>query len=158
MGSGIFKKGVNQMSFNGNLLYLCQPSTIDTTPVYDIFNLDYVYKESYKVVPNRRQDLDSGRNTTGLMIRNVLDHYVSTISFTVKTLNNTELASLMSFITSHYVSAKEKKIYLRYYCPDIDDYKTGYFYIPDIEYPITMVDVANHLIRYGQFTLEFIEY
>ena len=99
------------MAFNGSLLSMCQPSTVGTNnEVYDNFSLDYIFRESYKVTPNRRQDLDSGRNTDGVMQRNVLPHYVSTISFDVKSLYNNQLAELMSAIRSHYTIEKEKKI------------------------------------------------
>lgn len=136
------------MAFNGYLLKMGA----------DIFPLSFVYKESYKVAPSRRQDLDSGRNANGVLERNVLDHMPSTISFNAKPMWNTELNTMMSFIRSHYIVEKEKKVILEYYCPDIDDYKTGEFYVPDIEYTINMVDTEKKAILYNGFTLEFIEY
>ena len=124
----------------------------------DIFPLSFVYKESYKITPNRRQDLDSGRNANGVLERNVLDHMPSTISFQAKPMNNTDLDKMMSFIRSHYVSEREKKLIIEYFCPDINGYKTGEFYVPDIEYVINMVDVEKKTILYYGFQLEFIEY
>lgn len=124
----------------------------------DNFPLTFVFKESYKIAPNRRQDLDSTRNASGYLERNVLDHTASTISFTTVPMNNIKLNQMMAWVRSHYVSEKEKKIALTYYCPDIDDYKTGIFYVPDIEFPIRMVDLDHNIIEYNSFTLEFIEY
>ena len=124
----------------------------------DVFPLSFVYKESYKITPNRRQDLDSGRNANGVLERNVLDHMPSTISFQAKPMNNTDLDKMMSFIRSHYVSEREKKLIIEYFCPDINGYKTGEFYVPDIEYVINMVDVEKKTILYYGFQLEFIEY
>ena len=124
----------------------------------DVFPLSFVYKESYKITPNRRQDLDSGRNANGILERNVLDHMPSTISFQAKPMNNTDLDKMMSFIRSHYVSEREKKLIIEYFCPDINGYKTGEFYVPDIEYVINMVDVEKKTILYYGFQLEFIEY
>lgn len=136
------------MAFNGYLLKMGA----------DIFPLSFVYKESYKVVPNRRQDLDSNRNANGKLQRNVLDHMPSTISFQTKPMYNNDLDKMMSFIRSHYSVEKEKKVILEYFCPDINDYKTGEFYVPDIEYVINMVDLKNNRILYNGFQLEFIEY
>ena len=136
------------MAFNGYLLKMGA----------DIFPLSFVYKESYKVAPNRMQDLDSGRNANGALERNVLDHMPSTISFQTKPMWNEELDEMMSFIRSHYSVEKEKKVVLEYFCPDINGYKTGEFYVPDIEYPINMVDLENNRILYNGFSLEFIEY
>lgn len=136
------------MAFNGYLLKMGA----------DIFPLSFVYKESYKVSPNRRQDLDSGRNANGVLERNVLDHMPSTISFQTKPMWNNELDEMMSFIRGHYSVEKEKKVLLEYFCPDINGYKTGEFYVTDIEYPINMVDLDNNRILYNGFSLEFIEY
>ena len=134
------------MAFNGSLMKLGE----DNLP------LSYMYKESYTITPNRRQDMDSTRNANGELIRNVLGHTASTISFQTKPMWNTELSNLMAFIRSHYINAQEKKLSITYYSPDLDDYKTGEFYIPDVEYPMIRVD--NNRILYNSFTLEFIEY
>lgn len=136
------------MAFNGYLLKMGA----------DIFPLSFVYKESYKVTPNRRQDIDSGRNANGVLERNVLDHAPSTISFQTKPMWNNDLEEMMSFIRSHYSVEKEKKVVLEYFCPDINGYKVGEFYVPDIEYPINMVDLEQNRILYNGFTLDFIEY
>lgn len=136
------------MAFNGYLLKMGA----------DEFPLSFVYKNTYKIAPNRRQDLDPTRNANGVLERNVLEHMPSTISFMAKPMYNKELAEMMSFIRSHYSVEKEKKVVLTYYCPDTDEYKTGEFYVPDIEYPIDMVDTENKTILYREFPLEFIEY
>lgn len=140
------------MSFDGGLIYLYNPSSGQ----YDNLPLSYMFKESYKVTPNRRQDLDSGRNANGVLERNVLDHTASTIEFETKPTWNKTIGELNQFIRSHYIVEKEKKLDIRYYCPDLDDYKTGVFYVPDIEYPIMRVD--GNRIFYNNITYEFIEY
>ena len=136
------------MAFNGYLLKMGA----------DIFPLSFVYKESYKVAPNRRQDLDSNRNANGKLERNVLEHMPSTISFQTKPMYNNDLDKMMQFIRSHYMVEKERKLLLTYYCPDINDYKTGEFYMPDIEFVMNMVDIERNRILYNGFQLEFIEY
>lgn len=124
----------------------------------EIFPLSFVFKESYEVTPNRRQDLNSTRNANGILQRNVLAHRPSTISLSTKPMDNTELEKMMELITRNFVAENERKVKLTYYCPDINSYKTGYFYIPDITFPINLVDVENKTILYNSFTLEFIEY
>lgn len=136
------------MSFNGSLLQMGA----------DNFPLSFVYKDSYKISPNRRMDLDSSRNANGVLMRTVLDHAPSTISFQTKPMFNQDVKRLMDFIRSHYINENEKKVLLTYYCPDLDDYRTGEFYVPDIEFPIMEVDVKKKKIRYDSISLEFIEY
>ena len=136
------------MAFNGYLIKLGQV----------VFPLSFVYKESYSVTPNRRMDLDSFRNGYGVLERTVLDHSPSTIKFQTVPMDNSKLEEMMSLLRENYVNEKEKKLYIEYYCPDTNSYKTGEFYIPDIEFPIHLVDLENNKILYKSFTLEFIEY
>lgn len=136
------------MAFNGSLLSLGGSD----------FPLKYVFKESYKVTPNRRQDLDPYRDANGLLHRNTLSHTATTISLQTKPMWNSDMASLMSFIRGKYTNSQEKKLSITYYCPDIDSYKTGNFYVPDIEFNMDLVDTAKKRVLYYSTTLEFIEY
>ena len=124
----------------------------------DVFPLQYVYKESYKVTPNRRQDLDPYRDANGKLHRNTLAHTATTIEFQTKPMWNNQFETVMSWLRSHYSDSQEKKIALSYYCPDINDYKTGNFYVPDIEMTMDLVDTVNNKIFYMSTTIEFIEY
>lgn len=136
------------MAFDGNLIKMGSGNT----PL----PLSYIKVQSYKVVPNRRQDLDSTRNANGILQRTVLDHYASTVEFATIPMDNKQMATFMSLIRSKYSIEKEKKIHLTYYCPDTDSYKSGDFYVPDIEFPIIYIDGTT--IQYDSVTLEFIEY
>ena len=136
------------MAFNGSLISLGGSN----------FPLKYVFKESYKVTPNRRQDLDPYRDANGNLHRNVLSHTATTISFQTKPMWNEDLAEMMAFIRNRYTNQAEKKLSITYYCPDLDSYKTGNFYVPDIEFTMDYVDVSGKRIRYMSSTIEFIEY
>lgn len=124
----------------------------------DDFPLAYVTANTYRVIPNRRQDVDSDRNGIGVLERNVLAHTPSTITFQTIAMDNIMLSQLMGFLREHYIIEKERKLELTYYCPDLDDYKTGNFYVPDIEFPIDYIDLDDNKIYYEEITLEFIEY
>lgn len=136
------------MSFNGNLLSLGGTQ----------FPLNYIYKESYTITPNRRLDLDSTRTTTGVLNRNVLSHTATTISFQTKPLDNEEMAEMWSFIRNAYTDEDAKKVRVVYYSPELDSYESGTFYIPDVEFPIYSVDTDNSTILYKSQTIELIEY
>lgn len=136
------------MAFNGSLLKFSG----------DNFPLKYVFKESYKVTPNRRQDLDPYRDGNGSLHRNTLSHTATTIEFQTKPMWNSEFEQMMSFIRNHYTNTQEKKLSITYYSPDINDYKTGNFYVPDVEMNMDLVDTTNNKIMYLSTTLEFIEY
>lgn len=136
------------MAFNGSLISLGGSN----------FPLKYVFKESYKVTPNRRQDLDPYRDANGNLHRNVLSHTATTITFQTKPMWNTDFEAMMSFIRNRYTNVAEKKLSITYYSPDTDSYKTGNFYMPDMEFNMNMVDTYNNRILYNSMTLEFIEY
>ena len=120
--------------------------------------LKYIQAKSYKVTPNRRQDLDPYRDANGQLHRNTLSHKPSTITFSTTPMWNDDMAALMSLIRSSYAIAKERKVYLDYFCPDTNGYNTGWFYVPDIEYNIDLVDTKKSRLFYYPSTIEFIEY
>lgn len=122
------------------------------------FPLTYVFTNSYSITPNRRQDLDPFRDADGYLQRNVVNHAPSTIEFKTKPMDNRQLASMMEFIRSRYINVNEKKLLIEYYCPDMDAYQSGTFYVPDIQFPINRIDVKTGTIYYNSFSLEFIEY
>ena len=124
----------------------------------DEFPVQHIYKESYKVVPNRRQDLDPYRDANGKLHRNTLSHTASTIEFQTKPMWNNEFETVMAWLRNHYSIASEKKISLTYYCPDTNSYSTGNFYVPVIEITMNYVDTTNKKILYESTTIEFIEY
>lgn len=138
------------MAFNGSLLMFGA----------DEFPHTYIKAESYKCVPQRRIDLDSGvSNANGILERNVLAHRRTTISFDTKDgMFNNELAAMWSFIKSHYINEAEKKVRCTYYDPIADGYATGDFYIPDIEFPIYYLNSTKKIIQYRSQTIELIEY
>lgn len=134
------------MAFNGSLL------TFGGTNV----PLKYIKADSYAVTPNRRQDLDPYRDANGELHRNTLSHTATTIKFETKAMWNNDFATFMSLIRNSYSDDLEKKVSVTYYCPDLDSYKTGDFYVPDVEYSIYMVKGTK--ILYNPVTVELIEY
>ncbi len=135
------------MAFNGSLL------TFGGTKV----PLKYIKADSYKVVPNRRQDLDPYRDANGNLHRNTLSHTATTISFETKPMWNSDFATFMALLRNNYSNTLEKKISVTYYCPDLDSYKTGTFYVPDVEYSIYMIKDGTKIL-YNPVTIELIEY
>ena len=136
------------MAFDGNLIYLGSGNT----PL----PLSFIKVQSYKITPNRRQDLDSTRNANGKLQRTVLDHYATTVEFQTIPMDNATKNAFMNLMRSNYSIEKEKKMHMRYYCPDTDSYKEGDFYVPDVEFPMLHIFGTN--IQYDSLTWEFIEY
>ena len=140
------------MAFNGKLVEL------KTSGSYVNFPLSYMKAESYKVTPDQRMESSAGRSATGVLKRTTCSHTASKIDFTTPPLTNKEVSAINTLLSNAYTDAQERKLDLKYYDPATDSYKTGTFYVPDIDYDITRVDKSTNTIHYAGIRIAFIEY
>jgi hypothetical protein len=140
------------MAFNGKLLEL------KTNGYYVEFLLKYIKAESYKVTPNQRMEVSANRSASGLLIRNTVAHTASKIDLNTPPLTNKEVGEINSLLNNAYTDATQRKLDLRYYDPTSDSYKTGTFYVPDIDFNILRIDKNTNTIHYDSTRIAFIEY
>jgi hypothetical protein len=115
--------------------------------------LDFMKVESYTSMPDQRQDLDSYRDADGYLHRTVLSHTATKIEFETPHLWRWQMQELIQGIKANLTSNLERKCTVTYYDDEIDDYKTGTFYLPGtMEYK-----VFNKQI-YAPTRFAFIEY
>lgn len=138
------------------LVYL--HDTVNTPPVDWKFPLDKIRYESYKVTPDQNQDLNSTVDTTGNLHRYPLDHTRSKVEFNMPVMNNTEMNTIISTLSGYWNKPSERKVTMEYYDPLTDGYKTGSFYIPDIDFVMMNVDESSGKIMYQETRIAFIEY
>ena len=124
----------------------------------DVLPLQYIQYETYKVTPNQRMDIEAGRDSTGLLHRSVVAHTATKIEFETPYMDSSKVGAMMTLIKSHWTSTKERKITVRYYDPESDSYKTGTFYMPDIEFNIRNIDTVKEIVNYDPIRIAFIEY
>lgn len=123
-----------------------------------VIPLTYLKYNTYKLTPDQMLDLDSTRDTTGVLHRTVLDHTATVVQVNVVSMEGADFDTLNTLIRANFTNAKERSIYLEYFDPFTSSYKVGLFYMPDIQYTIRNVDADNLKINYSEFTLKFIEY
>ena len=124
---------------------------------YDyILPMHFIMEKSYEPTLSV-MDYDSTRNGKGRLIRNAQNHKVPHVAITIKPLWDTQLSALFANLRSRYTIAKEKKLALEVFMPEINDYVEEEFYIPDITPKIRRIH-SNNKIKYESFTLEFIGY
>jgi len=140
------------MAFNGKLVQL------KTGNDYVNFPLKYVKAESYKVTPNQRMESSSTRATTGVLRRNTVSHTASKIDFDTPPLTNSDVSAINTLLSNAYTNALQRKLELKYYDPSSDSCKTGEFYVPDIDFPITRIEKGSNTIHYSSIRIAFIEY
>lgn len=104
---------------------------------------------TFSITPNQRQDLDSYRDSTGYLHRNILPHMPSKIEFTTKVLHDADRATLENILKTR------DEFTLEYWDTE---YKTGTFYSPDIKYEIYDIDKVSGSIRYKPVRIAMIEY
>lgn len=104
---------------------------------------------TFSITPNQRQDLDSYRDSTGYLHRNILPHMPSKIEFTTKVLHDADRVVLENILKNR------DEFTLEYWDTE---YKTGIFYSPDIKYEIYDIDKVSGDIRYKPVRIAMIEY
>ena len=140
------------MAFNGKLIEL------KTGGNYVALPTKYVRADSYKITPDQRMESSANRAASGVLIRTTVSHTASKIDLTTVPITNAEFANISSLLANAYTDALQRKLDLRYYDPTTDDYKTGTFYVPDIDYEIQRIDRTTNTVYYNGVRLAFIEY
>ena len=119
--------------------------------------------ETYSVKPQQRLDLDSYRDTNGVLHRSVVGNRPPVITFNLKSMKVAEFWSVWTAISGNYANEDQRQFSVKYFDPETNDYNTHICYMPDIEFPIKQtVDVrdaqGNYGLVYDEITLEFIGY
>ena len=139
------------MAFSGYLIKLGGASGTELP-------LKYMRYETYKAAPNQRFDLNSTRDTTGVLHRTTLAHTATKVEFETPYMTNSDVNTMMTLIKTYWTSVSERRLTLQYYDSETDSYKTGNFYMPDINFDIRNVDTVKNIINYQQIRIAFIEY
>lgn len=121
------------------------------------FPMKYIIEDSLQITKTV-QDLDSYRDSNGVLHRNALEHWVADITFdVVPFLTGEELASLMGSIRGNYIIPAERRVNVTVFIPEENDYVTQEMYMPDIQIPVFSAE-SDGKILYQSFSMEFIGY
>lgn len=140
------------MAFNGKLVEVKVSST------WTVFPTKYINAESYKITPDQRMEASANRAASGVLVRQTVSHTASKIDFSTTILTNTDVAVIEGLLSSAYTDSLQRKLEVRYYNPSTDAYKTGTFYVPDVDYDIMRIDKDTNTIWYNNIRYAFIEY
>lgn len=115
------------------------------------------YFLEYNSTPNQQMDSENTqRNNLGDLKRNVLKHTKSGVVFSTHKLNLEDKINFQNILANGLVNAQERKYQVTFWNDAINDYTTGYFYIPNVTY--TIDDADRSTIWYQPITVELIEY
>lgn len=117
-----------------------------------ILPLSFIAIDSYKATPNQRQDIDSYRDTNGVMQRRILQNKPTKIEFNTPPMTLSELTAFKTYVP---ISNRDK-IKVEYWNDESATYQVADFYMPDPEYHI--YQVKGNIIIYRPIRIAFIGY
>ena len=118
------------------------------------------YLEKYKSTPNQRLELDASRDATALLHRQTSPNYKTSLTVPIRKLYLGEKIVVKAIIDAGIVSGgeRERKVSVTYWNGEEMDYKSGVFYIADIEYTISHVNERKLDMVYEPFDIQLTEY
>lgn len=118
----------------------------------------YIRLATYKSTPNQRLDLDSYRDSDGVLHREVLSHTASKVEWETPYLSNFDVAEMNGIFAAAMLNTSERKATVTYYDEENDTYKTGTFYMPDVQYSVYHADPDKKELIYAPIRFAIIEY
>lgn len=119
----------------------------------------YMKQGTYKCIPKQREEIKAYRDDyTRNLVRITAQGMKSKITFTIRGgLNLKQVNDIMvGFFKAHYSIEKERKIGLKYWDNENLKYDFGYFYVPNLTFPVNIVQSND--IKHGELEIELIEY
>ena len=114
------------------------------------------YFFEYSSTPDQRLDSDAERDNNGYLQRSTLPDGKSDITFSTHIMSLDEKIYFQNMIKSSIINDAQRKCKVTYWNDETNNYETGYFYIPDVEYSI--MDAGTKDILYNPISVELIEY
>ena len=116
----------------------------------------YIAESSYYATSQQRQDLDSYRDNTGVLHRDVVENMPSKVEFkTMEGLTNEEMTEVWGIFQSEWSSSKELKAEVEFYEPLTGVYESEPMYLKMPKVQIDYIDGETNTIYYKsvQFVL-----
>lgn len=142
------------MKFEGYLFASCDANF----KVTRIFPNKYIQFNSWSSTPNQREEIKAYRDdNTRNLTRITAEGKKSVFSFKLRgNLHLDEKMEIQDFFTSVETDPAQRKVNLKFWDDENNEYKTGTFYRPNMKFPI--VKITDDDIIYGELTIECIEY
>ena len=142
------------MAFEGYLFASCDANFT----IKQVFPNKYIQYNSWSSTPNQREEIKAYRDdNTRNLTRITAAGKKSVFSFKVRgNLHLEDKVEIQRFFTSAELDAEQRKVNLRFWDDEHNEYKTGTFYRPNMQFPI--VKITDNDIIYGELTIECIEY
>lgn len=116
----------------------------------------YLIQKGYTSTPNQRTELSAYRDNFNSLHRVTSPNHKTTIRFTTCVLHLADKMNLQSIMEKGLVDRTQRKYSVTYWDDETNTYRTSYFYMPDVTYPV--IDTLGNDIIYSSVSFELIEY
>lgn len=142
------------MNFAGYLFASCNANFT----VKQIFPNKYIQYNSWTSTPNQREEIKAYRDdNTRNLTRVTAAGKKSVFSFKVRSpLHLEDKILIQRFFEDAEIDHEQRKVNLQFWDDEKNEYRTGTFYRPNMQFPITKITEDD--IIYGELTIECIEY
>ena len=118
----------------------------------------YLAYDDYTATPNQRTEVEAYRDLNNLLHRDTSPNFKTKIDFNTRPLYLAEKIDLQSTFASGLVNRAQRKYNVTYWDDEQNTYRTGVFYMPDVDYKIINVDKETKNILYNKMRFALIEY
>lgn len=139
--------------------YLFKKTVTQGTSTIDVpFPNKYISLGTWESTPNQREEIKAYRDdNTRNLTRVTAQGKKSKFSFkTRKKLKLAEKQEIQAFFTSSETDPNQRKIQLTYWNDEANEYRTSYFYRPNMTFKI--YKITENDIIYDEMSFELIEY
>lgn len=120
--------------------------------------MKYMRASTFKATPDQRMEWSAERNVAGFLKRETVPNTPPKIEFNTPSMTNVQVAALNALFIGAFSDASQRKLTVEYFDQWSNSYKTHECYMPDVQFPIRNVDVANNIINYDEIRYAFIGY
>lgn len=122
------------------------------------FPMKYIKESSYQSTPNQREEIKAYRNeNTRNLTRVTATGKKTSISFTTRpNLTLSDKIKIQKFFTDAESNHSQRKVKLKYWNDEDNEYHISNFYRPDIEFRIKKATSTD--LIYDEITIELVEY
>lgn len=120
--------------------------------------LKFIAQDDYTSTPNQRTEIEAYRDLNNLLHRDTSQNVKTKIEFNTPPLWLEEKIELQNVISSGLVNKNQRKYNVTYWNDEENIYKTGVFYMPDVDFKVIRVDEEMNNILYNKMRFALIEY
>lgn len=112
--------------------------------------------DDYSATPNQRTEIEAYRDLNNLLHRDTSPNFKTKIDFNTRPMWLPDKVEMQSVFAAGLVNRTQRKYNVTYWDDEQNTYRTGVFYMPDIEYK--PIRVVGNNILYNKMRFALIEY